>query len=78
MHFWEVTRYSSDGDTTDKEITVYEKINQKCRLMVLRMRIRFQKERFTIYELQKKEKERKRLSDEENCQFLLLEACLVL
>lgn len=42
------------------------------------MRIRFQKERFTIYELQKKEKKRKRLSDEENCQFLLLEACLVL
>lgn len=59
MQVWEVTRYSSDGDTTDKEITVYEKINQKCRLMVLRMRIRFQKERLTIYELQKK-KEKKR------------------
>lgn len=75
VQFWEVTRYFTDGDTTEKEITVYEKINQKCRLMVLR--IRFQKERFTIYELQKKGGGGQKLSDEENCQFLLLEVCLI-
>lgn len=41
------------------------------------LRIRFQKERFTIYELQKKRGRGQKLSDEENCQFLLLEVCLI-